>query len=109
MGHCQIREPRTSPTLVDWFALSSLRPSAACLADVERMSRELPLIIHPALEAAVQLDRFPKSLLEVHILVLEQDGDVCGPAITGTMLTYQLATCIGNRLLRVCPTAFFSF
>lgn len=51
--------------------------------EVERCSRELPLVIHPALEAAVQLSRFPKSLLEVHVLVLEQDGDMCSPAITG--------------------------
>jgi hypothetical protein len=58
--------------------------SGMCEAKVERLSRELPLVIHPALEAAVQLKRFPKSLVEVHVLVLEQDGDVCGPAITGT-------------------------
>jgi ribonuclease PH len=51
--------------------------------EIELLSRELPLVIHPALEAAVQLNRFPKSLLEVHILVLELDGDICGPAITG--------------------------
>ena len=51
--------------------------------EIERLSRELPLVIHPALEAAVQLTRFPKSLVEVHVLVLEFDGDICGPAITG--------------------------
>ena len=56
-------------------------------AQVERHSRELPLLIHPALEAAVQLKRFPKSLVEVHVMVLEQDGDVSGPAITGTSRT----------------------
>jgi hypothetical protein len=52
---------------------------------MEQLSRELPLMIRPALEAAVQLQRFPKSLLEVHVLVLEHDGDVCGPAITGNL------------------------
>lgn len=51
--------------------------------EVERHSRELELIIHPALEAAVQLNRFPKSVVEVHVLVLEREGDICGPAITG--------------------------
>jgi len=51
--------------------------------EVEKLSRELPMVIHPALEAAVQLSRFPKSLLEVHVLVLEEDGDVSSTAITG--------------------------
>jgi exosome complex component MTR3 len=48
----------------------------------EQREKELPLRIRPALEAALQLTRFPKSVVDVCVLVLEQDGDIISPAIT---------------------------
>lgn len=46
------------------------------------LEKELPLLVKPALEPAVVLSRFPKSVVEIHILVLEQEGDVVSAAIT---------------------------
>ena len=46
--------------------------SGVAETEIERISREIPLVIHPALEAAVITNRFPKAVLDVHVLVLEQ-------------------------------------
>lgn len=51
-------------------------------AELEQREKDLPVAIRPALEAALQLTRFPKSVVDVCVLVLEQDGDVVAPAIT---------------------------
>jgi len=48
----------------------------------EQREKELPLVIRPALEAAVHAAKFPKSVVEVNILVLEEEGDVIGPCIS---------------------------
>ena len=74
-------------------------------ATIEQQSRELPLIIHPAVEAAVQLQRFPKSLLEVHVQVLEQDGDMSGPAIMGASLALADAGIEMFDLVAACSVA----
>mmetsp|Transcript_43197 Transcript_43197/g.63521 ORF Transcript_43197/g.63521 Transcript_43197/m.63521 type:complete len:276 (+) Transcript_43197:1-828(+) len=73
--------------------------------EVEKLSRELPMVIHPALEAAVQLSRFPKSLLEVHVLVLEEDGDVSSTAITGASLALADAGIEMFDLVAACSVA----
>ena len=44
--------------------------------------KEFPLLIGPALETAVILTRYPKSVIEVFVLVLQVEGDVSSMAIT---------------------------
>ena len=52
------------------------------VAIAERLEKELPLLVRPALETAVLLNRFPKSVIEIYLLVLELEGDVSSLAIT---------------------------
>ena len=44
--------------------------------DLEKESRELSLFLENTLESSVQLHRFPKSVLDVYLIVLEDDGSV---------------------------------
>jgi len=67
----------------------------------EKDTQELELIIVNALDPAVQLERFPKSIIEINILVLEADGGVIGGSITAAslalvdagILTFDMVAC----------------
>lgn len=59
------------------------RPGAAGQSDEERQATRL---VEQALTPAVQLDRFPKSVIEVHCMVLEAAGGEVTAAVTGASL-----------------------
>lgn len=50
------------------------RQQAQTKEELERASRELSAFLENCLESSVQLARFPKSVLDVYLLVLEDDG-----------------------------------
>lgn len=50
--------------------------------DLEAKSRALERLVRDTVEGAVQLHRFPKAVVDLHVLVLEDDGGVPGAAIT---------------------------
>eukprot|EP00290_Baffinella_frigidus_P007285 CAMPEP_0180127442 /NCGR_PEP_ID=MMETSP0986-20121125/6230_1 /TAXON_ID=697907 /ORGANISM="non described non described, Strain CCMP2293" /LENGTH=191 /DNA_ID=CAMNT_0022066935 /DNA_START=171 /DNA_END=743 /DNA_ORIENTATION=- len=49
---------------------------------IEAAELQVQQALRPALEAAVVLEKYPKSVVDVHILVLEEDGDVVAACIT---------------------------
>jgi exosome complex component MTR3 len=86
---CSIYGPRPDAKAAHFSETGRLecivKLSAFCgipAAEQEQREKELPLQLRPALEAALQLTRFPKSVVDVCVLVLEQDGDISSPAIT---------------------------
>lgn len=84
---CSVYGPRPDPKAdyVSETGRLSCNVKVAPFAGVEvpaELEKELPLLVKPALEPAVVLSRFPKSVVEIHILVLEQEGDVVSAAIT---------------------------
>jgi exosome complex component MTR3 len=61
-------------------------------ADVDgKKASRLALAVRTALEASVQLHRFPKSALDVYLIVLEDDGSVASAAITCASLALACA------------------
>jgi exosome complex component MTR3 len=86
---CSIYGPRPDAKAAHFSETGRLecvvKLSAFCgvpAGEQEQREKELPLQLRPALEAALQLTRFPKSVVDVCVLVLEQDGDITSPAIT---------------------------
>jgi exosome complex component MTR3 len=50
--------------------------------ELEVKSREMERLVREAVEGAIQLHKFPKAVLDLHVLVLEDDGGAQGAAIT---------------------------
>jgi ribonuclease PH len=51
-------------------------------SEIEREEAQVQMAVRPALECAVLLEKYPKSVLDVQLLVLEAAGDVEAPCIT---------------------------
>jgi ribonuclease PH len=64
------------------FAGKEHRGSRGRGRDEEQLSQEL----RSSLEAAVQLDKFPKSVVDVYIIVLEAGGGIAAAAATAASL-----------------------
>lgn len=71
----------------------------------ERDTQELELIIVNALEPSIQLDKFPKSIIEINILVLEADGGIVGAAITAASLALVDSGILAYDMVSCCSVA----
>ena len=65
---------------------ASTAPEASNPHALAEDERQVSLVVQQALASAVDLNRYPKSSLEVHIQVLEADGGTLGAAITTASL-----------------------
>jgi exosome complex component MTR3 len=71
----------------------------------EKDTQELELIIVNALEPAIQLETFPKSIIEINILVLEADGGVLGGCITAASLALVDAGILAFDMVAACSVS----
>ena len=85
------------------FTQSARRQSSASTSSQER---ELSEAMAAALSASVQLDRYPKSTLPVHVLVIEDDGGALAAAITCASLALADASVLQYDLVAACTTAY---
>ena len=67
--------------------------------------REFSSAMAAALSASVQLDRYPKSTLPVHVLVIEDDGGALAAAISCASLALADASVFLYDLVTACSTA----
>ena len=75
------------------------------LANGGSQERELSVEMAAALSASVQLDRYPKSSLPVHVLVIEDDGGALAAGITCASLALADASVLLYDLVAACATA----
>jgi exosome complex component MTR3 len=68
------------------------------------LQKDLALLIGPALETAVLLTRYPKSVIEIFLLVLEVEGDISSMAITCSSLALADAGIEMYDLVASCST-----
>lgn len=76
----------------------------ACTGERRRRGRgddevEFSSVVEQALFASVRTDLYPKSVLNVYVLVLEDDGNVVGAAITAASLAIAQAGIVCNDLV----------
>lgn len=71
----------------------------------EKDTQELELIIVNALEPAIQLETFPKSIIEINILVLEADGGVLSGCITVASLALVDAGILSFDMVSSCSVS----
>ena len=65
-------------------------------ADEEEISQ----LLEQALMASVCLEKYPKCVINVYVIVLENDGNVLGAAITASSLTLAIAGIECHDLVR---------
>jgi exosome complex component MTR3 len=68
------------------------------------LQKDLALLIGPALETAVLLTRYPKSVIEIFLLVLEVEGDIASLAITCSSVALADAGIEMYDLVASCST-----
>lgn len=68
--------------------------------------RELSAALSAALSASVQLDRYPKSTLAVHALVIEDDGGALAAAISCASLALADASILVYDLVAACSCSY---
>lgn len=84
-----------------------LRYSAVCCPDPERHRRsseekDASQSVHTSLEASIRLDKYPKSVIDVVIFVLDADGGVMPLAITCASLALAHAGVEQYGLVAAC-------
>ncbi|KAJ1490167.1 ribosomal protein S5 domain 2-like protein [Baffinella frigidus] len=75
---CSVHGPRSDAASAAFSNTGRL----SCSSAIEAAELQVQQALRPALEAAVVLEKYPKSVVDVHILVLEEDGDVVAACIT---------------------------
>ena len=68
--------------------------------------RELSTALSAALSASVQLDRYPKSTVAVHVLVVEDDGSALAAAISCASLALADASILVYDLVAACSCSY---
>jgi exosome complex component MTR3 len=71
----------------------------------DREEKELAMTIAKTLSVAIQLEKFPKSVIDINILILEDDGDVLGAALTCASLALADAGIHTYDLIAACSVS----
>jgi ribonuclease PH len=81
----------------------------------EKDAQELEIIIAQALEVSIMVEKFPKSVIEINMLILESDGGALSAAITAGslaladagILCYDLVACCSA--VRILSTPYLTY
>lgn len=73
----------------------------------DKTSQEMSILIRQAIEVSLQLERFPKSIIEINLVVLECDGGVLGACISAASAALADAGILAYDLVSSCSAVCF--
>jgi len=73
----------------------------------ENIEKEFSILIVQSTSVAIQLEKFPKSLIEINLLVLECDGGELGASITAASLALADAGISSYDLVAACTSGIY--
>jgi exosome complex component MTR3 len=110
---CSVHGPRSGSRTVDFSESAVLQCefkfATFCSASFDKQhmqddeDRKLSLALQQALSAAVLLDRYPKSVIDVSVLVLQASGSALSAAVTAASVALAAAG-IAMRDVVTCAT-----
>jgi exosome complex component MTR3 len=74
----------------------------------DKEERELSIMLTQSLEHSVILDKFPKSVIDIYVLVLESDGSVLSASISCASLAIVSAGIECFDLVAACSSSVVS-
>eukprot|EP01112_Ceratiomyxa_fruticulosa_P021895 TRINITY_DN785_c0_g2_i1.p1 TRINITY_DN785_c0_g2~~TRINITY_DN785_c0_g2_i1.p1 ORF type:complete len:260 (+),score=47.63 TRINITY_DN785_c0_g2_i1:284-1063(+) len=84
------------------FALNNMRRGYV----PEQDEKDFSIVLVQALETSIKLDKFPKSLIDVYVLVIQDDGCALASAITCCSLALANAGIELNDIVAACSVSY---
>jgi len=111
---CGVYGPRQSPDFTENAIVScEFKYSSFSKKDkrvgfrTDSLEKELSILIVQSTSVAIQLEKFPKSLIEINILVLECDGGELSASITAASLALADAGISSYDLVASCSAGLY--